>query len=332
MRELYIVSTYYHALIACVKQFHADRKADILVTKYIPQYEYLAQKIQESGLFERVYTVGEIHEYAPKNRLDYIINFHRKNAECIEKQLGVSFRGYDEIYIFHDDTWFAHYLKCAKITYNLIEDALDSFKTISKTRFNYMLHKSGIKWWVKNTFRIGYVFCGYDRFTKSVEVNCIDGVEIKRLAGKKLIENPRKHMFEELLRSELETLSSIFLREIPGFNDRNSVLLLTQPLFEDGIVISEKVQISIFKKLAEKYADGYLLVIKPHPRDRVDYCPIFPQAIVINKDMPLEIIFLVKNCSFRSAVLLDTTTVREIRADNIIIEHLENIKLTLTQP
>ncbi|MGN0688616.1 MAG: hypothetical protein ACI4KA_10975, partial [Oscillospiraceae bacterium] len=188
--QLYIISTYYHALITCIKRFRSENPADILVTDYIPQHELLAQKLRESGIFEQVYCVGRIHEYAPKNKPDFIFNYHRKNAEEIEKQLDFSLREYDDIYIFHDDTWFAHYLKCAKISYNLIEDALDSYKSISRSAFGYMLHKADIKAFVKNIFRIGYVFCGYDRFTKSVEVNSIDGVEIKSLAGNKLTELP----------------------------------------------------------------------------------------------------------------------------------------------
>lgn len=324
MKDLYIVSTYYHALISCIKQLRSCRKTDILVTDYIPQHEYLAQKIQESRLFDQVILVGRIHEYTADNKLDYIFNYHRKNAKYIETQLSFSLRVYNEIYIFHDDTWFAHYLKCAGIQYNLIEDALDSFKIISRTPFGYMLRKNDLKLWIKNTFRIGYVFCGYDRFTKSVEINCIQGVEIRRLARKKLVECPRKPMFDSLTKSELEILEQIFLRDIPVFDDRNSALMITQPLFEDGIVSSESEQIEIFRKLAEKHCGGYTLVIKPHPRDNTDYHAVFPDSIIINKNMPLEVIFMVRQYHFKRAALLDITCARGIQADKICMEHIQN--------
>ena len=34
--KLYVCSTYYHALIACVKQLVDRQEADILITEYIP--------------------------------------------------------------------------------------------------------------------------------------------------------------------------------------------------------------------------------------------------------------------------------------------------------
>lgn len=318
-KQLYIVSTYYHALISCIKQFRSPG-ADILVTDYIPQYTTLAEKLRESSIFGRVRCVGKIREYAPENRLDFIFNMHRKNAEYIESQLDFSIRQYDDIRIFHDDTWFAHYLKCAKIPYDLIEDALDSYKCISASPFRSLLHKADIKSWVKNTFRIGYVFCGYDRYTKSVEVNSIDGVEIKRLAGKKLIEQPRKPMFDGLTAPEIQQLKNIFLRDIPDFDDRNSTLLLTQPLFEDGTVSSEKEQIAIYQRLAARYTGGHRLVIKPHPRDNADYAGVFPGAVILDKNMPLEIAALVLKPHFARVIAVSSSCLKSVEADEYITE------------
>lgn len=320
MKDLYIVSTYYHALIACVKQLQSEKKSDLIVTDYIPQKEMLAKKLCESGIFEIVRCVGEICEYTPKNKLDYIFNLHSKNAEIIKMQLDFSIGEYDEIYIFHDNTWFAHYLKCEKIPYNLIEDALDSYKRISKSPFKYMLHKADLKAWIKNIFRIGYVFCGYDRFAKSVEVNSIDGVEIKQLAGKKLVEIPRKPMFDRLTALDLDKLKFIFFKDIPEFDYRNSVLLITQPLFEDGIVIGDDEQIVIYKRLAAKYSRGYSLVIKPHPRDTVDYSVVFPNAVILNKNMPLEIVGLIEKPHFARVVSFGSSCQMTVDANEFIVE------------
>ncbi len=102
-KKLYVVSTYYHALISCVKQLVRYESSDILVTSYIPDGRSLASKIEKSGLFDKTYFIGSVDEYKPRGRLDYIFNQHRKNAELIERQLPFSFMSYREISIFHDD-------------------------------------------------------------------------------------------------------------------------------------------------------------------------------------------------------------------------------------
>lgn len=297
-----------------------------MVTDYIPESQGLAMELEKSSLFERVHCIGKIHEYIPKNKLDYIFNQHTKNAKLIEAQLDVSLKEYNEIYIFHDDTWFAHYLKCAKIPYNLVEDALNSFKVISKTPFAYMLHKVDFKAWIKNTFRIGYVFCGYDHCTKSVEVNSNDGIEIKRHAGKKLTQLPRKPLFDSLTTTELEKLGRIFLRDIPVFCDRNSILLITQPLFEDGCLTSATEQITIYKKLVAKHSEGYSLVIKPHPRDNANYYAAFPRAVILDKNMPLEIIALISKPHFAKIISAGSTCLKVITADEYITTEIKRQK------
>ena len=298
----------------------SNKETDILVTDYIPQSDLLAEKLRESGLFKQVRSMGKIQEYHEKNKFDYIFNYHRKNAETVENQLNFSFKEYDEIYIFHDDTWFSRYFKCANIPYNLIEDGLDNYKIISKTPFEYMVHKKDIKSFIKNLFRIGFVYCGYDKNTKSVEVNSIDGVEINHLAGKKLIEVPRKPMFDSLSVTELQTLKLIFMKDIPKFDDRKSVLLITQPLFVDGIVSSESEQIQFYRSLLQQYANGYDLIIKPHPRDNVDYSTVFPQAVVLNKNMPLEIIALIEKPHFAKILSAGSTCTNIVAADEYITE------------
>ena len=135
-KVLYVVSTYYHALISCVKQLLGCDEAEILCTDYIPDGESLSDRIRESGLFDKTYYAGKVDEYQAANIFDYIFSLHRKNAETIERQFFLDLSGYNEINVFHDNTWFAHYLKDKKIKYRLIEDALDSFKKISKSNFS----------------------------------------------------------------------------------------------------------------------------------------------------------------------------------------------------
>lgn len=326
MNDLYIVSTYYHALIACVRHIDDGGNADIMVTDYIPQHERLNERLRESGLFASAFSIGKIEEYRPSCWLDYALNNNHRNKKLVEKQLGFSLKNkYQNIYIFHDDTWMARYLKCARIPYHLLEDALDSYKIITDTAFAYMAHEDNLKMRIKNFLRLGYTFCGYDRYTKSVEVNSIDGVKIQHLAKNKLVERPRKPMFDKLSDIDIITLKNIFMKDIPEFDDKSSMLLLTQPFYADRVVDNEAKQAEIYQKLVTKYIGDLKLVIKPHPRDSLDYTSLFSKATILDKNMPLEIVAMILNPHFAKVVSLGSTCTNAIQADEYVSEHIDGI-------
>ncbi len=160
-KKLYAVSTYYHVLTGCAKKFVHHENVYFLVIWDIPDGLSLANRIEQSGLFDMAYYIDRVEEY----KLDYIFSQHRKNAVLIKRQLPFLFMDYKEINIFHDDIWVSRCLMDRQIKYRLIEGSIDSFKTISKICFAYMLSKSRIKTAVKKLFEIGYVFCGFEELT-----------------------------------------------------------------------------------------------------------------------------------------------------------------------
>lgn len=288
---IYAVSTYYHTYIACVKQLVYRENADILVTGYIPESGLLAQRLRESGLFGAVYCVDNPREYVPANRVDMVLHLHKRNAQMIEPFLPVDFRDYETVNIFHDDTWVAHYLKDRRIRYRLIEDGLDSLKHIMDTSFAYMARQKGAVSLIKRRLGIGYVFNGCDPLTTQVEVNDKNGVIVARCAEKKLVEAPREELFSRLADDDIEVLKRVFSREVPRIDPSRTVLLLTQPLCVDDERISRGEQADMYRRLvSEELADGDVLVIKPHPRDIVDYSEVFPDAVILNKNMPAEML------------------------------------------
>lgn len=320
MKMLYVVSTYYHSLISCIKQLiQCDSFADIAVTDYIPEGRELADRIRNSGLFRETYYIGHINEYTSHNIFDYAVNQHKKNAELIEHQLPFSFTEYEEINVFHDDIWASRYLKDRRIRYRLMEDALDSFKTISQTAFSYMLPTNKIKTAIKKAFHIGYLFCGMDKSTVEIEVNDKSGVQIAYFAEKKLKEVPRKQMFDRLSDEDWNVISSIFVNELPDIKPRECIILLTQPLYEDGLVTSLEVQLNLYHKFVmDNMSDDKMLVIKPHPRDTADYSALFPDSVILNKNMPSEVMNHIFDGSFYKALTFFSLAAKSINADQII--------------
>lgn len=321
--SIYVISTYYHALIACVKQLVNKENAEIMVTDYIPESELLAERLSESGLFSAVYHMCNPGEYIPKNKLDLVFNLHRKNANLIEPKLPIDFRGYAVVNVFHDDTWFSHYLKDRMIKYRLIEDGLDSFKTIKDTRFSYMETKNGLLPFIKRTLRIGYVFSGYDFLTLEVEVNDKNGVAIDASVQNKLVEVPRKFLFEKLSEKDIDVLKKVFEKDIPPIDPQHSVMLLTQPICIDDITISESEQMELYRLIvADNMSGKEMLVIKPHPRDEADYSAVFPDAVILNKNLPAEMLVYYNMSNIKKIIGFNSTALKTVVANECVFAEL----------
>lgn len=67
-------------------------------------------------------------------------------------------------------------------------------------------------------------------------------------------------------------------------------ILLTEPLSEEKI-LTEEEQIRLYKEIIYRIGeDG--IVIKPHPRDRVNYSSHIPNVFVLNTDAPMQLLTL----------------------------------------
>ena len=72
-------------------------------------------------------------------------------------------------------------------------------------------------------------------------------------------------------------------------NKKNINIIITQPLSEDGLM-TEQQKIKIYTQ-AINDING-TIIIKPHPREITDYVTLFKDQIVLDNDIPLEIIAL----------------------------------------
>lgn len=335
-KTLFICSTYYHVLISIVKILLAKgKKADIILSDYIDGSSELKKRIEKTGIFSKVFLVEKrIEEYQPPTRASRILWLHHRNKIKIEAQFHINLKEYTNINIFHDGTWFAHYLQNNKIKYTLIEDSLNSFKLIKKSVFSELIQKNGIVNFFKNLFHIGYCYLGLSKYNKEIEVN--DDNEIFVNNTKKVRIEPRDKMFQKLTTEDIKIIKQIFpIKDSFSPNERYSILI-TQPLFEDRYVDSYQKQEEIYKKAADEYfLKNEIFYIKPHPRDKADYSNIFPNAIVLERNIPLEI-YNFHNVSFNLAISLFSTAggsiinaknskmIINIKNEMTIKENLEN--------
>ncbi len=68
------------------------------------------------------------------------------------------------------------------------------------------------------------------------------------------------------------------------------VLLLTQPLCDDA-VLTEEEHLEVYRQVIDNYRN-MTVMIKPHPRDIVDYKRHFSDCVVFGKPIPMELLAL----------------------------------------
>lgn len=67
-----------------------------------------------------------------------------------------------------------------------------------------------------------------------------------------------------------------------------NIILLTQA-FSDDKMVTEDEQIEIYNKIISNY-NAEDVVIKPHPRDRIDYKKEFPHILYFDKTVPMQLL------------------------------------------
>jgi hypothetical protein len=87
---------------------------------------------------------------------------------------------------------------------------------------------------------------------------------------------------------------------------RKTVLLIPQPIFINDF---EK-QAKMYKDILKKYNNSdYMIYIKPHPRDTLNYKKYFTESTVLEKYFPLEVLNLNQKFHFDIAITVFSTSI-----------------------
>jgi len=89
---------------------------------------------------------------------------------------------------------------------------------------------------------------------------------------------------------------------------KKRMLLLTQPLSEDGL-INEKEKIKLYKKVIENYHNKYKIFLKPHPRENTIYEKYFSKVTILSQSFPIELLKFNKNIKFDLGISYSSSSV-----------------------
>jgi|GEM_PF-348313 len=315
MEKLYVCMTYYHVLITLIKALTGQEKIDIMISNDIPDVSFLIEKLRYLSCFDKIIILDEINiqkrRMGKKDLIYYLTDKYIINSKFYEF-CKLDFKKYQDIYLYHDMSSVGKYFLINHIQYHLIEDALDYFKYFDKYyRIDEGSYKKGtLKFFLKEKFGIGYKMFGSSEDCIDIEVNELDGVLISK---DKCFELPRKQLFGLLSEEQKIIVFNAFAagKEINGTKEKTAIIC-TQPLYKDSFVNTEEEQVLVFRNVIKEYVDsGYKIVIKPHPRDMINYKILAKEfnCDLIDKNLPSEILNYNPEAKYDVAVSITSTAI-----------------------
>ncbi|MBQ0042447.1 MAG: lipooligosaccharide sialyltransferase [Lachnospiraceae bacterium] len=347
-RRIYVCHTLYHVYVSILKELNFQMaeardkvqsveqttcdnrdeagtgrilRADIALSTVYMDLSEVGEKLKTSGIFENVYSMEEhyaedfpeiikyrqnhgnilIHTW---NRLKYTKKLGKKQEEFIK----IDFRKYQDIYVFCDSDPIGYYLNYKHIYYHAVEDGYNCLKVFDAAHVDNAGHFE----FKAKLARMGLIFIqnGYSKYCLDMEVN---DKSVFDYEFDKYIEVPRAKLEKQLGAAERKKILDIFLpdaeeisRQLSGCDD--CILFLTEGYPGDRPDIREK----ICEDILRDYCQGKKVVIKPHPRDDVDYATKFGQCIVIRGKFPIEVLNFIDGIHFSLALSIITSALDNI--------------------
>jgi len=302
--RIYVCHTYYHVYVTLLKEFALPQEkqgnATICLSHMSNDFGSLSKRLEKSKVFEQVVEFDEKnYSYFPEllkykeNKNNFLLNlinriiFTKKFGKMQEPFVPVDFKQYKEIYVFCDSDPIGYYLNYKRIKYHALEDGL-----------NCLVHYDAARYDNRGMFRLKallsswnliFIQNGYGKYCTDMEVNDISAITYPM---KKYVECPRRLLEERLSENEKDAIIDIFIEDKKSIQvtlenldeTHKNYLILTEPL------CALDVRKQIFSDLIERYKEEASIMLKPHPRDELDYKKEFPEVKTIEKMVPMEVL------------------------------------------
>lgn len=343
--RIYVCHTFYHVYVACLKELDRRRKAGrdasaqrkgaaskpdaaeaapgesvtLLLSTMSNDFGTLPERAATCPLFSETVMFPErpasdYAELAPLQEntgsalgnLRNRIRFCRRLGQLTEKTVPVDFREYRDIYVFCDSDPVGYYLNYKKIRYHALEDGLNCLLHFDAARYDNRDHFA-LKAALAKTGLI-FIQNGYGRYCIDMEVN---DISVLKYPCPKYVELPRKTLTDALTEADQDILLSLFLedkdallRQLEEGKGRPRVLVLSEPLCD------LETRKRLFRDIVEEYGavngEKALVMIKQHPRDKMDYTADFGDCILLPASFPMEMLNFIPGLSFDRLVSVFT--------------------------
>lgn len=314
--RVYVCHTYYHVYVTFLKELNRPEEehggATLVLSTMSTDFTGLADRVKASGVFEDVVIFEEKRDsYFPEldqythmkgNQIKIMLGrmkYTKLYGKLEEPFIPLDFTQYKDIYVFCDSDPIGFYLSYKKIPYHAIEDGLDTMKY-----FHNAHHRNskffGLKVFL-SSLNLIFIQDGYGKYCIDMEVNDLEGIRYK---NKKYFAVPRRGLVEKLTVEQKQLLLKVFVANVEQLEKvaacGRGVLVLTEDLCD------METRERIFKDIVARFETEGEIVIKPHPRDIMDYSRIFPDKIIIERKVPMEMLEFIPGLRFAKVVSVFT--------------------------
>lgn len=332
--RIYVCHTFYHVYVACLKELALPGEkqgcATLVLSTMSNPFGNLDERAGKCPLFEEVVLFDEKEDtFFPElkkyhtDRGNLILNmlarikYTKLLGKLQEPYVPVDFKEYKDVYVFCDSDPIGYYLSYKKIHYHALEDGLNCIQYYDTARYDNRGH-FGLKAWMAARNLI-FIQNGYGKYCLDMEINDISVVPYP---CKKYREVPRAKLAERLTQEDKDILVRLFIEDPDRLmaqlaqGEEQKVLVLSEPLCD------LETRRKIFADIIEQYGvvDGKKaqILIKPHPRDVLDYEKEFPEHIVLSGSFPMEILNYISGLSFKRVVSVFTVPNGILFAEEIV--------------
>ena len=318
--NLYICHTAYQVLVdllragrcACENEPHT-----MVLSASVPDTAALAGRLDATGVVKTV-LVDETRWPGTVTGLFA----HRRAARAFEKLCGwkLNRAAFENVYIHNDWSVLGRYLQDCRAGYILCEDTFGS--TLGPDQHLVTDQRAAADFAAKQRGK-GYLYWGDSPWCVRVESE--DAARCTLFPADRMVTDSKAKLLESLTDDEKAMVRRVFLTQPLPEKADGATLLLPRSFAADGLM-TQAEQDAMFKAVAEKYAVGPLF-IKTHPRDTTDYAALFPEATVLERTMPSEVLNFCLPFHFARAVTVQSFVLRGFTAaDEKILLTLEEAK------
>ena len=327
MKErIYICHTFYHVYIACLKELALPKErqgnAALILSTMSNDFLDLPERAGKCPLFEDVFLFDEkedaffaqLQKYH-KDRGNLFLNmiarviYTRMFGKLEAAFVPTDLRAYKDIYVFCDSDPIGYYLNYKKIPYHAVEDGLDCIRYYDTARYDNRGHfdlKAKLS-------RMGLIFIqnGYGKYCIDMEVN---NISVLQYPCERYVECPRKELTARLTEDDKKLLTELFLSNYSELMDtlerarlegrKGTVLVLTEPLCD--LETRERIFRDIIRDYTTIDGEQATVLMKPHPRDVLNYKELFTDAVVLDGGFPMEILNALPGVRFDRVVTVFT--------------------------
>lgn len=322
--NLYICHTAYQVLVDLLRAGRAEGKPHTMVlSAAVADADALAARLDQTGV---VRTVLVDETRWPGTVTGPLAAWRCRRA--FEKLCGwkLDRDRYENIYIHNDWSVLGRYLQDCRAGYILCEDTFGS--TLGPDQHLVTDQRATPDFAQKQRSGKGYLYWGDSPWCKAVESE--NAARCSLFGPDKMVTDSKGALLESLTDDEKAMVRSVFLTRPLPEQAEGATLLLPRSFVADGLMTQDR-QDAMFQAVAARYAVGPLF-IKTHPRDTTDYQALFPDAVILERTMPSEVLNFCLPFTFRRAVTVQSFVLRGFTAaEEKILLTLEEAQALISQ-